>query len=254
MKSFTKGNNDLMRGNSYLNHNIPDYLAGGNFLDFPGVDKNTITDKMNAFLAAKAINQLWRTQKIFVMGGGACGDNQGIGEGPQAYSVCRDGKAWYLYMWRENSGLILNSHKWGNVDFPLGADKLGQGDYVGVKVADVINSSLDSFNVAGYSYTVETAAKRAQSALADGWRNPAAQGPSWEGTFTIPVCDVGGAVGSNIERKEWILQDYGQEARPNWCGPICSGNAQTTKDFIHTANMDGFQSPKHLCSSGSAPY
>ena len=33
------------------------------------------------------------------MGGGACGDGQGIGSGPQNYSVCRNGQAWYLYYW-----------------------------------------------------------------------------------------------------------------------------------------------------------
>ncbi len=136
MKSFIGANNALMHGDNYLNTgDIRLYLKGGLFVNFAGVDKNTVIDTMNAFLTGQAINQLYRTQKIFIMGGGACGDNQGIGSGPANYGICRGGKLWYLYYWQENDVISLTSHRWGWVATPPGADKLGQGDYANVKVS-----------------------------------------------------------------------------------------------------------------------
>ena len=136
MKAFTAANNALMHGEKYLGTgDIRSYLKGGLFNNFLGVDKNAVIDKMNAFLTGQAINQLYRVQKIFIMGGGACGDNQGIGGGPKDYAICRDGKAWYLYYWQEDNVISLTSHQWGWVATPPGADKLGQGDYANVKVS-----------------------------------------------------------------------------------------------------------------------
>lgn len=136
MKAFTSANNALMHGDNYLNAgDIRSYLKGGLFVNFGGVDKNAVTDAMNGLLIGQAINQLYRTQKIFIMGGGACGDNQGIGSGPADYGICRDGKAWYLYYWQENDVISLTSHRWGWTAVPPGADQLGQGDYARVKVA-----------------------------------------------------------------------------------------------------------------------
>lgn len=135
LKSFISANNILMHGDAFGDSgDIRSYLKNGLFLDFPGVDKVGVINSMNAFLTGQAINALWRTQKVFIMGGGACGDGQGIGDGPQATSICRDGKAWYLYWWEEPGGIILNKHKYGWTSAPLGSDKLGQGDYAGVTI------------------------------------------------------------------------------------------------------------------------
>ncbi|OQD80442.1 hypothetical protein PENANT_c035G06204 [Penicillium antarcticum] len=248
LKSFTTANNQLMSGQSYSDADVRSYLSGGAFLAYPGVDKNAVTEAMTNMLVGTSINQLYRTQKIFVMGGGACGDNQGIGSGPQEATVCRDDKAWYLYYWQENDVVSTTSHQWGWVASPPGADQLGQNEYGGVKVEDIINSSLDAYNVAGYNYDADTAASRASDAISGAWASPGSQGASWEGIFTVPVCDVGAAVDSDYQDKEYILQPYGHNSRPVWCGSICSGNAQKTKDFISAANMGGFKSPKHLCS------
>ncbi|CAG7923683.1 unnamed protein product [Penicillium olsonii] len=249
LKSFTTANNQLMSGQSYGDADIRSYLSGGAFLAYPGVDKNAVTDAMTNMLVGTSINQLYRTQKIFIMGGGACDDNQGIGSGPQEATVCRDGQAWYLYYWQENDVVSTTSHQWGWVASPPGADQLGQGAYGGVSVQDIINSSLDAYNVAGYNYDSDTAASRASDAISNSWASPGAHGASWEGIFTIPVCDVGGAVNSDYQGKEYILQSYGHDSRPVWCGAICSGDSQKTSDFINAANMGGFQSPKHLCNS-----
>lgn len=249
MKSFTSANNQLVAGQNYENSgDIKTYLSGGAFVNFGGVDKNAVIDQMNAFLLGNAVNQLWGQQKIFIMGGGQCGDDQGIGSGPQDSSVCRDGKAWYLYYWHEGNGDFLSEKQWGYVTVPPGADQLGQGDFAGVTVADVINSSLDSYNVAEYAYDADKAAERVQDALGGGWQNPGAQGPSWEGTFTVPVCDVSDAVNQDWYMKEYILEDHDENARPVWCGPICSNDWDKTKRFIEAAGMGGFKSPKHICT------
>ncbi|KAJ5788052.1 hypothetical protein N7457_003042 [Penicillium paradoxum] len=247
MKSFTTANNQLMSGQTYGDVDIRSYISGGAFLAFPGVDKNAVTDAMTNMLVGTAINQLYRTQKIFIMGGGACDDNQGIGSGPQESKICRDGKAWYLYYWQENDVISLTSHQWGWVATPPGLEKLGQDEYSGIRIEDVINSSLDAYNVAGYNYDADTAAHRASDAISNAWASPGSAAASWEGIFTIPVCDVGSAVDADYEYKEYILQPYGHDSRPVWCGPICSGDDQKTKDFINAVNMDGFRSPKHLC-------
>lgn len=255
MKSFTSANNDLMAGKNYQNTgDIKSYLSGGAFVDFGGVDKNSVIDVMNKFLLGNAVNQLWRQQKIFILGGGNCGDGQGIGSGPQEYSICRDGKAWYLYYWHEGNGDFLSEKQWGYVTNPPGADKLGQSDFSGVKIEDVINSSLDSYNVAEYNYDANKAQERVHEALQGAWRNPGSQGPSWEGTFTIPVCDVSAAVGQDWKLKQYILEEYGGNARPCWCGPICSNDWDKTKRFIQAANMDNFKSPKHNCNGVDIKY
>lgn len=111
----------------------------------------------------------------------------------------------------------------------------------------MINSSLDAWNTAGNNYDEDARKNRAEEAVQEGWANPAAQGASWEGIFTIPVCDVGWAVDGDLERKDWVLQPYSKDSRPNWCGPICEGDHQKTVDFINTAQLDGVQSPIYQC-------
>jgi hypothetical protein len=115
-------------------------------------------------------------------------------------------------------------------------------------VEDILNSSLDAWNVAGYDYNADTAASRAHDAISSAWASPGSKGASWEGIFTVPVCDVSGAIGQNWDHGEYILQPYGHESRPVWCGDLC-GDADKTKAFIDAAQMDGFQSPWHLCES-----
>ncbi|KAL8926287.1 MAG: hypothetical protein Q9208_003009 [Pyrenodesmia sp. 3 TL-2023] len=256
MKGFISANNILMHGDSFESTgDIRAYLRDGLFLDFGGVDKVAVIEQMNAMLLGQAVNALWRTQKVFIVGGGACGDNQGIGSGPQESSICRDGKAWYLYWWEEPEGLKLSRSRYGWMSAPMGADKLGKGDYEGVTVADVINSSLDAYTAARYAYTPTTAAARARDALTSGRANPGTAGAAWEGVFTIPVCDVGWAVTGDIPDKQYILQPLGKKYRPHWCGAVCSGDAQTTSEWIEASNMGGFESPKFLCDDDDdVPY
>jgi hypothetical protein len=89
MEGFTSANNLLMQGQNYDNTgDLRSYFAGGAFVDFPGVDKNAVINAMNTFLIGNLINNLWKDQKLFILGGGVCGDGQGIGSGPQEATVC----------------------------------------------------------------------------------------------------------------------------------------------------------------------
>lgn len=86
-----------MKGNNYDNMgDVRSHFKDGMFVAFCGIDKTAVTNTMNAFVIGNAVNVLWRTQKISITGGGAYGDEQGIGSGPQDYSVCRNGQAWYF--------------------------------------------------------------------------------------------------------------------------------------------------------------
>lgn len=70
MEGFTSANNLLMEGQNYDNTgDLRSYFAGGTFVDFPGVDKNAVTNAMNTFLIGNSINNLWKDQKVFILGG-----------------------------------------------------------------------------------------------------------------------------------------------------------------------------------------
>ena len=115
---------------------------------------------------------------------------------------------------------------------------------------DGILSSLSAYEVASYDYENITAYNKVNSALEGQWANPGAQGPSWEGTFTIPVCDVSTAIEADYQDKQYILQPYnGDNSRPIWCGRMCGVNSTTTQAFIAAAQMTNFDSPKQACSS-----
>ncbi|CAI7658698.1 unnamed protein product [Penicillium glandicola] len=181
------------------------------------------------------------------MGGGACGDNKGIGSSPKASIICYDGRAWYLHCWKNNGVFSLTSHHWGWVVTPPGLGNIGQGDHSGINIADVINSSLNVWAIACYNYNSDTTSERVSGAIKTSWVCPRSQGASWEGVFTIPMYHVRSTIDSNDLYREYVLQAYGHDSCPVWCGPICSGDVHTTQDYIKAANMEGFDSPKHLC-------
>jgi hypothetical protein len=229
---------------------IANFLTGGGFLN-ASVNEVSTTQGFNTMIQGMAINQLWRQNKIFVMGGGKCGDNQGIGNGPQNATWCdpETNTAWYLYFWQANDVISTTSHQWGWVAPPPGAEQLGSGQYQNISVANVIESSVKAYQQAGYNYTSDVMAARMADAVQTGSGNPMAAGAAWEGIFSIPVCNVSQAVDQNYSDKQYILQDYGHDSRPVWCGPICDNDLEKTKLFINATLMEGFQSPRHLCSS-----
>lgn len=107
--------------------------------------------------------------------------------------------------------------------------------------------------MAGNKYTADTYRNRTQDQLKDGLVRPSAAGPQWEGTFTIPVCDVSGIIPDKVVgKRQVILQPYGKGKIPTWCKPMCTGpdgktSKKLTEEFIEVAQMKNFDSPTAYC-------
>ena len=174
--------------------------------------------------------------------------DEGIGIGPEEGSLCIDDQIWYLYGYEKNtdaggkkSGVALRA--------PPGMDKLGKGDFAFVTKEDVIRSSVAANKVASLDYTESVAKDQIMNALETGKGNPFE--PSWEGTFTIPVCDVGILIYHDYPKddKSRILVPYGKE--PRWCGPICEHDNVVTQTFYEAAHLKGLEhGPFDGCSKG----
>ncbi len=174
------------------------------------------------------------------MGGAACGDNQGIGNGPMESMFCED-EAWYLYYWQPDDVVSMTSHISGWMDMPPGTD---QGDYTGVTVQVELQPPYEPWKqrqrlkkltikpgrYQGLPWCPQSGRIQLQrhtgvptrgNSPSNRRRQPITQGAAWEGTFTILVCDVSSGVNST---KNIILQPYGHGRRAAWCGPICEGD------------------------------
>ena len=129
MTTFTQGNNILMKGLQYGGEDVRSYIADGAYLTGPNPNITAVTQTANTLLASVAINQLWKDQKIYIMGGGPCDDSGGIGSGPQEAKLCKNGQAWYVFYWQEYLGQIhLGKKQWGNVAaLPGVADLANEG-------------------------------------------------------------------------------------------------------------------------------
>lgn len=134
MRNFISANGALMKGETYGNTgDIRNYVQNGQWVDFPGLNETTVLDQWNNLLTAAAMNQLFRMQKIFIVGGGPCDDSGNIGKGPQEAKLCRNGKAWYLYFWKEpRNSVTFGKAQWGHVSEVPGHDELGKGIYTSI--------------------------------------------------------------------------------------------------------------------------
>jgi hypothetical protein len=127
--SFIGINNELMYGHGYgpSSDDIRKYLQGGAWVNYPGLQKGQAQDLLISVMQSMMINSLWRMQRVFIIGGGACGDGQGFGSGispPDDNYICEDGRAWYLYFWQKETGSIRKPQGW--VSRPWGSDRMGQ--------------------------------------------------------------------------------------------------------------------------------
>lgn len=251
MQVFLQANAALMAGKTWGNTgDLSKFVQRGQWVDYPGMNESSVLTSWNNLLTGAAINQLYRLQKVFIVGGGPCDDSGGIGTGPQEAKFCRDGKAWYLYYWKEKkSSIVFGKAQWGHVDAPPGASEFGKGAYQDINPQVIINSSINAFFAAGgNNYTSTFAVDRAQSALDEGWADPLSAGLHWEGIFTIPVCDVSGVIPQQKWRKKNdIQQPYGKYKMLQFCGPVCGQSQNETDSFIQSANMRDFGSITHYC-------
>ncbi|KAJ5360143.1 hypothetical protein N7517_009334 [Penicillium concentricum] len=259
--SFVSINNELMYGNGYgkSSADVRTYLKGGSWVNYPGLQKNGARDVMINVMQSMMINSLWRMQRVFILGGGACGDNQGIGSGisaPDDNYICdENGKAWYLYFWQRNTG-FLAENKWGWTSRPWGSDRMGEHPryeaeggsgpfWKNLKPQDAIKSSLKSWRAAGNNYTPSTFTDRMGEMFTESTKIKS-DGVNMEGLWTIPVCDIGKTTQPDWKYglKKDILHPYGYTEYQRWCGPICEGDPQKTADFYKAANFkDGFDKP-----------
>lgn len=118
-------NDNLMAGKEIKEeggHNSGDlrqFLKGGRWVNAPELDKVNGLDVMTGALQSVHINTLWKQQSVFIMGGGSCGDGDGIGTGPKDQEGsnywCDDNdKAWYLYFYQSEGDKAWLSRPWGS--------------------------------------------------------------------------------------------------------------------------------------------
>ncbi|KAJ5178099.1 uncharacterized protein N7500_000798 [Penicillium coprophilum] len=205
------------------------------------------------------INTLWRSQRVYIIGGGACGDGedvgQGINEGDNVF--CDDeNRAWYLYYWQKFQKSDPRKPQ-GWISRPWGSDRMGKSPILeadggsgpfwkNLDPLDSIKSSVKSFKAAGNNYDASTFSSRMAEILATG-ADVYSEGPSMEGLWTIPVCDISKTVNNPdyvYGGKDEILSPYGYDQRPHWCGPICGMDKNATAEFYKAANFkDDFDKP-----------
>lgn len=118
------------------NTDIRNFFNSGLYLDstlFP--DKNTYQDIGMMLIASTAINYLWRQQKIFIIGGNDCGNNDQLGGSDSTWKWCDGQKEWHLYFWQEDNETPKNPKKiYGGVNWPWGGDKLSKGVYEKINI------------------------------------------------------------------------------------------------------------------------
>ena len=116
---------------------------------------------------------------------------------------------------------------------------------------------MASNKAVGLNYTYDQFMNRTEDLLKDGFLSPSDAGPSWEGIFTVPVCDISGAIPQkNWPKKKVILQPFGKGKIPQWCRPVCTNSsgqtdAALTLQFLDAAKMTNFKSPTHYCPNGA---
>lgn len=218
--------------------------GGSGTLDSPA---KTLRQYLTRQFNARAINYIWRTQKVFITYttdvDGSCEQDK---QGPQDMKYCRenDPGVYYLYYWHQKAvgagqTLGIDSFDTGIMDHPIGWDKLAAGwvdrDYQ-LELKDVFEASIAAYQAAGLQYDEKTAIDRALSAVRDGWANPWDKGTQWEGTFTIPICDTG-KLSYNVQ--------LGQRIMPCNCG----GDGSKV-DAFKNLTMPGYGVYDQECTPG----
>ena len=238
-RDLTKTNDNLMHGELTPAGNIGTFLQGGAFLELDIPDKTVVTKTLVRFLVAKMINWLWLKQRIFIMGGVKCDRPlRDFGPGEPSVKVCLDGQAWYLYYYCEP---VYDS---GWVGAPPGMNLLGRyGVYANISMHDVVKSSVQAYSREKDSIYQETPEDLVMKALLSG-QDPAKQVPGWEGTFTIPVCEISHSQGT-WENEGQTMVSYGQ--LPKWCGNICGNSRIETKHFMDIMELKYYNDPPSSC-------
>ncbi len=166
MNSYTMYNDVLLTGRTIGGQDIRHVFKGGKFApsstlsppnaatDTPPtglIDISSVTQLMSSLLSAFTINEYWRKQRVFIMGGEPCNQPSGkIGRGPAKAKVCWNGREWFLYYWHTTqTGFDISATRHGWVREPPGAERLGKGDLAGLAIQDIMISSLKKWHGTG---------------------------------------------------------------------------------------------------------
>ncbi|KAF2731694.1 hypothetical protein EJ04DRAFT_610071 [Polyplosphaeria fusca] len=248
---------NLATGKAWQGKFFYEYAKGGAFMPGRGASAGTPgaidspSKTLRQYLVkqfnARAINYIWRTQKIFITYttdvDGSCENDR---QGPQDLKYCRPGDqgVYYMYYWHQKSvgagtTLGIDSFDTAKMDYPVGWDKLAAGwidENYQLDLKDVFEASIAAYQVAGFNYTSEIGIDRSVSALRDQWANPWDHDTKWEGTFTIPVCNTGD-LSYNVQLGERIMP----------CN--CGGDGSQVSDFKKNSNMEGYGVYDEQCTA-----
>ena len=120
----------------------------------------------------------------------------------------------------------------GYLNPPPNIDRLNNTAY-NISITDVLVSSSRAWKYAGNNYTEETAQNRIISSISsNGTLSPFQDGPSWEGIWTIPVCDIGNNVDWNTQFGD---AQQGLGRLPCCCGKKC----KDTAEFVYASGFNG---------------
>lgn len=69
-KALVNASNLLIQGRVVgPSGDIRGFLRGGYWVDYKGLDRSRLVDNLAGFLLANAINRIWRTQEVYILGG-----------------------------------------------------------------------------------------------------------------------------------------------------------------------------------------
>lgn len=72
-KELVNADNLLMQGRVVSQSgDIRRFLRGGYWVDYKGLDRTKLVDNLAGFLLGNAINRIWRTQEVYIVGGPRC--------------------------------------------------------------------------------------------------------------------------------------------------------------------------------------
>lgn len=218
--------NLIFSGKADNNSNtILEYLAGGNFIYASSIPYLTLAEtyyKTN--LVSRTVNALYREKQTYVVSTTV----------PPKYFFkdYPEGSSWTSPAGRTYT---LYSYQKQKPQRPEGLDVLN-GSYYNINAWQIAKSSGQAWEVAGYDYSNKISQQELfESFGANSNDTPFQDRAGWQGTFTIPVCDVGDHAESMV--------DYGEPTLPCCCGTGC----RDTRAFVEAANLNKTRSWYYRC-------
>lgn len=217
----------------------------------PNLSISAMTDLTRDDIVSRGINSIWSQSKIYVTYANLSDDSVGSKcqadrNGWQASKTCAHGGVYYLYHFREHH------HLNGNLAYPQGADEMMKAPF-NLQPSWVTAGSAASYRAqnngsGGFAYNqsdtsidlIDTLTKVGKTGTLDSLR-------TMPGVWNISVCDMGSHNDWNgdFTSKPMVTENKSclKFFFPCCCGPGCL----QTRDFVRSAQMDGFKTIVHTC-------